>query len=93
MDGRGGRVSRTGGQLLEVLGARVDERRAHALEELAHTAGQVVTMLAFVTLLAGSVLSLLAAAREQAVPWWVVGIVAVASLGLLAVAFIGVPSG
>lgn len=82
-----------GGQFLEVLGARVDEPRAHAVEELAHSAGQVVTMLSLVTLLAGAVLSLLAGAREQAVPWWVVGIVAVGCIGLLAVAFIGVPSG
>lgn len=83
----------TVGQLLEVLGARVDEPNAYAVEELAHTAGQVVTMLSLVTLLAGAVLSLLAGAREQAVPWWVVGVVAIACIGLLAVAFIGVPSG
>lgn len=82
-----------GGQLLEVLGARVDEPGALAVEELAHTAGQVVTMIPFVAVLAGAVLSLLAGAREQAVAWWVVGVVAAASIGLLVVALIGVPSG
>ncbi|MDP8968922.1 MAG: hypothetical protein M3N52_00090 [Actinomycetota bacterium] len=82
-----------GGQLLEVLGARVDEPGALWVEELAHTAGQVLTMIALIALLVGAVLSLLAGARERAVPWWVVGVVAVVCIGLLVVAFIGVPSG
>lgn len=79
------------GQVLEALGARVDERGAHALEELAHTAGQVVTMLSMPVLLAGAGVAAVAAARSGAAPTWLVALgVVVATAGLLLL-FAGAP--
>ncbi len=76
------------GQLLEIGGARVDEAGALLAEQIAHTAGQIVTMLSMPVLLVGTLASLAAGVRAGAVPWWVaalVGIVAAAVLGFLIV--------
>ncbi len=81
------------GQLLEVVGARVDEPGALAMEGVAHTAGQIVTMLSLPVLLVGTLASLLAAAREGDVPWWVVVFVAIGAAGLLGFMMIGAPDG
>ncbi len=81
------------GQLLEVVGARVDEPGALAMEGGAHTAGQIVTMLSLPVLLVGTLASLLAAAREGDVPWWVVVLVAIGAAGLLGFMMIGAPDG
>lgn len=81
------------GQLLEVVGARVDEPGALAVEGIAHTAGQIVTMLSLPVLLVGTLASLLAAAREGDVPWWVVGLVAIGAAGLFGFMVIGAPDG
>lgn len=83
----------TAGQLLEVVGARVDEPGAAAVEALAHTAGQVVSMLAMPVLLVGALASLLAAARDGAVSWWVVVGVGVAGAALLTFLVVGAPGG
>lgn len=77
------------GQVLEVVGARVDEPGATALEGLAHTAGQIVSMLAMPVLLLGALTSLLAAARDGAVSWWVVGGAGIAGAGLLTFLVVG----
>lgn len=58
------------GQFLEVLGARVDEPGALALEGAAHTAGQVMTMLSMPALLAAGGLSAVAAGRAGTAPKW-----------------------
>ncbi len=60
------------GQLLEVVGARVDEPNAHPVEEAAHVAGQIVTMLSMLVLLAGTGSAAVAAARGGTVPKWLV---------------------
>lgn len=88
--GLGGVVA---GQVLEVLGARVDEPDALLAEGIAHTAGQIVTMLSLPFLLAGAVASLVAAAREGAVPWWVAGVVAAGGAGLFMLMMVGPPDG
>lgn len=77
------------GQALEVLGARVDEPGATAAEGLAHTAGQIVSMLSMPVVLVGALASLLAAAREGAVPWWVVAGVGVGGAGLMTFLVVG----
>lgn len=77
------------GQALEVIGARVDEPRAAAVEVLAHTAGQIVSMLSMPVLLVGTLASLLAAARDGAISWWVVAGVGVAGGGLLTFLVVG----
>ncbi len=79
------------GRLLEIAGARVDEAGALLAEQIAHTAGQIVTMLSMPVLLVGTLASLAACVRAGAVPWWVtalVGVVAAAGLGFL---IVGVP--
>lgn len=60
------------GQLLEIIGARVDEPGSSALEAAAHTAGQVVTTISLVLAALGLALVLVAAARDRAIPagWW-----------------------
>lgn len=77
------------GQALEVVGARVDEPYATAVEGLAHTAGQIVSMLSMPVLLVGALASLLAAARDGAVPWWVVAAVGVGGAGLFSFLVVG----
>lgn len=81
------------GQALEVAGARVDEPGALAVEEIAHTAGQIVSMLSLPVLLIGTLTSLVAAAREGAVPWWVVALIGIAGVGLFTFMIIGAPDG
>lgn len=81
------------GQLLEIAGARVDEVGATALEDIAHTAGQIVTMLALPLLLLGTMASLVAAARDGSVPWWVAALVGIAGVALLTFLIIGAPDG
>lgn len=81
------------GQLVEIAGARVDEPGASALEGIAHTAGMIVTTLSLPLLLLGTVASLVAAARDGSVPWWVVALVGIAGVGLLSMAMIGAPDG
>lgn len=81
------------GQLLEVAGARVDEAGALVTEEIAHTAGQIVTMLSMPVLLLGTLASLVAGLRTGRVPWRVavlVGAAAAAGLGFL---IVGAPGG
>jgi hypothetical protein len=60
------------GQLLEVVGARVSEPNAHPAEEAAHVAGQIVTMLSMLVVLAGTGAVAVAAARGGTVPRWLV---------------------
>lgn len=79
------------GQLLEIVGARVDEPTATALEEFAHIAGMIVTTLSMLTLAAGGILALVAATREGAVPRWAAAILVVVGLGALTVMFVGAP--
>lgn len=79
------------GQFLEVLGARVDEPTATALEEFAHTAGMIVTILSMLTLAAGAGLALVAAARDGAVPQWLAAVVFALMLGVLGVLMFGGP--
>ncbi|MGI8872780.1 MAG: hypothetical protein ACR2KP_00350, partial [Egibacteraceae bacterium] len=71
------------GQLLEIIGWRVDEPNATGAEELAHTAGQVVTNLSLPIAVVGGVLALIAATRERALPRWVATVAAVAVLAML----------
>lgn len=57
------------GQVLEVLGARVDDiGAASTLESGAHAVGQIVTTLCLLVVLAGTIASLAAAVRERALP-------------------------
>lgn len=79
------------GQLLEVLGARVDEPGATGLEELAHTAGQIVTMLGMPVAALGGILAGIAAARDGAVPRWGVALAALLAGGLLTMMMVGAP--
>ncbi len=81
------------GQLLEVIGARVDEPTATAIEEIAHTAGMIVTTLSLPIVLLATVAALVAAGRDRAIPWWVVGAVAIAGVGLLTMMIVGAPDG
>lgn len=81
------------GQLLEIVGARVGEPGALAVEAVAHTAGQIVTILLMPVLLVGMLASLLAAAREGDVPWWVLVAVGVGAAGLFGLLLIGTPDG
>ncbi|MBW3536983.1 MAG: hypothetical protein KY395_04320 [Actinobacteria bacterium] len=74
------------GQVLEVLGARVGEPTASNVEELAHTAGQIVTMLSMLALLVGAVLAGTAAARARTAPKWAV--VLATALAMLVVGFL-----
>lgn len=79
------------GQVLEVVGARVGEPSASAVEELAHTAGMVVTTLSMLVLVVGCVLALAAATRDGAVPRWVAAIVAVVIVVAFAAMVVGAP--
>lgn len=79
------------GQLLEVVGARVDEPSATGLEVASHTAGMVVTSLSMLILAVGGVLALVAAARDGAVSRWVAAIVAVSMLVAVAMMMVGAP--
>lgn len=81
------------GQVLEILGARVDDPRATAVEGAFHTAGQIITMLALVAAVMGGVLALIAAAREGAVPRWVAVFVSVVVAGALVFVAVGAPGG
>lgn len=81
------------GQVLEILGARVDQPRATAVEGAFHTAGQIVTIVALLAAAAGGMLALIAAAREGVVPWWVVVFVAVVVGGALVFLTVGAPGG
>ncbi len=87
----GGFLGVATGQLLEVLGARVDEPNAHAIEEIAHTAGQIVTMLSMLVLLAGAGLTAVSAARTGAAPKWVVAVGFVLALVAFIFLFVGAP--
>ncbi|MBW3659006.1 MAG: hypothetical protein KY457_10235 [Actinobacteria bacterium] len=71
------------GQVLEVLGARVDEPDAATWEGVAHTAGMVVTNLSLLVAVIGGALAMVAAARDGAVPRWAAGLV----VAVLVVAF------
>lgn len=79
------------GQFLEITGARVDEPTATALEEFAHAAGMVVTVLSMLTLAAGAGLALVAAARDGAVPQWLAAVAIALMLGVLGVLMFGGP--
>lgn len=79
------------GQLLEVLGARVDEPNAHAIEEIGHTAGQIVTILSMLLLLAGVVMTAIAGARAGAVPRWLVALGSLIALGFVLFMLLGGP--
>ncbi len=79
------------GQLFEIVGARVDEPAATPLEGVAHTVGMVVTTLSMLILGIGSVLALVAATRDRAVPRWLAAIIAVLVLGALTMMFVGAP--
>lgn len=81
------------GQLLEVVGARVGEPGALAVEAAAHTSGQIVTMLSMPVLLVGMLASLLAAARDGDMPWWVLVIVGTGAAGLFGFLLVGAPDG
>lgn len=79
------------GQLLEVVGARVDEPTATTLEGVAHTAGMIVTTLSMLTLAVGGILALVAGTREGAVPRWAAAILVVLVVGASTVVFVGAP--
>jgi hypothetical protein len=79
------------GQLLEVVGARVDEPTATTLEGVAHTAGMIVTTLSMLILAGGGILALVAATRERAVPRWAAAILIVLALGAITVMVVGAP--
>lgn len=81
------------GQLLEIVGARVGEPGALAVEAVAHTSGQIVTILSMPVLLVGMLASLFAAAREGDVPWWVLIVVGIGAAGLLGFLLMGAPDG
>lgn len=80
-------------QVLEVLGARVDEPTAAAVEALAHTGGQVASMLALLVLVVGTLASLAAAVRDGALRWWLAAAVGVAGAGVLVLLIVGMPGG
>lgn len=80
------------GQLLEVLGMRVDEPNAHAIEEIAHTAGQIVTVLSMPVLLAGGLTTAIAGARAGAVPRWLVALISLIAIGLVLFMLLGGPT-
>lgn len=71
------------GQLLEVLGARVDEPDAASWEGVAHAAGMIGTNLSLLAAVVGGGLAMAAAARDGAVPRWAAGLV----VAVLVVAF------
>lgn len=77
------------GQLLEIAGARVDEPAALAAEAVAHTAGQIVTILSMPVLLLGMLASLLAGARGGDVPWWVLIVIGITGVGLFVFLLVG----
>lgn len=79
------------GQALEVLGARVDEPAASEVEQVAHTAGLVVTNLSMLCVVLGGVLALVAATRDRALPRWVATIVAVVVVAGFAAMVVGEP--
>lgn len=79
------------GQLFEVVGARVDEPKAHPVEEAAHVAGQIVTMLSMLVLVAGTAAAALAAARRGTVPRWLVVCVLAVAFAVLFFVFAGAP--
>lgn len=79
------------GQLLEVLGARVDEPNALMVEEIAHTAGQIVTILSMPLLLAGVVMTAIAGALAGAVPRWPVALRSLIALGFVLFMLLGGP--
>lgn len=79
------------GQLLELLGARVGESAAHAIEEVAHTAGQIVTMLSMLVLLAGAGLAAASATRSGRAPKWLVAVGIVLALAIFVFLFAGAP--
>lgn len=79
------------GQLLEIVGARVDQPGATAFEDVAHTAGMIVTNLSLLVAVIGGVLSLVAAARDRAVPRWAAVVVAAAMAAALLFLIVGVP--
>ena len=79
------------GQLLEVLGARVDEPNAHPVEEVAHTAGQIVTMLSMLVLLAGAGVAAVSAAQTGAAPKWLVAVGLLVAVAAFIFLFIGAP--
>lgn len=60
------------GQALEIVGARVDEPGASALEATAHTAGMIVSMLSVLAVAIGVILTLVATARASELPRWMV---------------------
>jgi hypothetical protein len=79
------------GQLLEAVGARVDEANAQAFEKAAHVAGQIVTMLSMLVLLVGTGVTAVAAAREGAAPRWLVAVALVVASAVLFFLFVGAP--
>lgn len=79
------------GQLLEVLGARVDEPDARAIEEILHTAGQIVTILSMPVLLLGGVMTAIAGVRAGALPRWLVALGSLIALGLVSFMLLGGP--
>ncbi len=79
------------GQLLEVLGARVDEPNALPVEEAAHVAGQIVTMLSMLVLLAGTGAAAVAAARGGAAPKWLVVSGLIVTLAVFFFLLVGAP--
>ncbi len=86
-----GLVGIASGQLLEIIGARVDEPGSSALEAAAHTAGQVVTTISLVLAALGLALVLVAAARDRAIPRWLVVVVMVIMAVALGFMIIGDP--
>lgn len=81
------------GQLLEMLGARVDEPNAQAIEEIAHTAGQIVTVLSMLVLLAGGLMTAVAGARAGALPKWLVALISLVAIGFVFFMLLGAPIG
>lgn len=86
-----GIVGIAAGQVLEILGARVDEPDATAIEAVAHTVGMIVTTLSLLTAATGGSLALLAAARDHAVPRWVAGVVVLLVAAALTFLIVGAP--
>lgn len=81
------------GQVLEVVGARVDAPGATLVEGVAHVAGQIVTMLSLPLVIVGMIGCLVAGSREGAVPKWGVAVVAVLAAGVFMMMMIGAPDG
>ncbi len=79
------------GQLLEVVGARVDEPNALPVEEAAHVAGQIVTMLLMLVLLAGTGAAAVTAARGGTVPKWLVVSGLIVTLAVFFFLLVGAP--